>query len=51
MLRRHPELRVRNVGRKFRISRGDPPVARTDGSGRLTRFGRTSFHKSYDKAG
>jgi len=53
-LRRHPELRVRNVGRSVRARVGDNRETReadAKGNGRLTRFGRTTFHKSYQQAG
>ena len=47
MLRRHPELRVRNVG-KTRVRVGNAGSGKREaGSGKLTRFGRATFHKTY----
>jgi len=50
-LRRHPELRVRNVGRSVRVQGSGFRVQGEGGTGRLTRFGRVNFHKSYQQAG
>lgn len=50
MVRRHPEIAVKNVSGKIRVTgfgqgrRRDEP--RRFG-GRLTRFGRVTFHKAY----
>lgn len=44
--RRHPELRVKNVPRNFRLTIADCRL-RNEAAGKLTRFGRVTFHKTY----
>jgi hypothetical protein len=46
-VRRHPELRVRNVPRHLRFRISDFGLTEPAGAGRLTRFGRVTFHKRY----
>jgi hypothetical protein len=47
MKRRHPEIAVKSRPRKLRFAVGGGVLPDSWGQGRLTRFGRTTFHKSY----
>lgn len=44
MKRRHPEIAVKSVSGKIRVAFRPPIPTET---GRLTRFGRVTFHKAY----